>query len=115
MVYLEKTGDSQGSRPTYVPTSDPPVLTCRWEDKAQEIILPFGRVVKSSAYILSAVPVTLGSLLFLNPKGVKDLTTWKALPTYPNVPTAQQGAFEVLLCKATPDLQGDERLYEIYV
>lgn len=114
MLYWQKTGDGDDGKPVYGDPNNPEPLKVRWEDKVTEVILLDGRPVNSSAYILSSVVVIPGSLVYLG-DGKDPLTGWKTQPTWPDLPTNNQGAREVLTCKTTPDLKAQEYLYEVYV
>lgn len=114
MLTWVKTNDDPYGKPVYADPQNPVISNVRWEDKQVEILLPDGRTVRSKAYILSSVFIPPGSLLFLG-SGVDPASDWRALPTYPNLPTVTQGAREVLVCDTTPDLKAQEFLYEVYV
>jgi hypothetical protein len=114
MLYWEKTGSDTFGKPSYTPDNPMPPgpvsLACRWEDKQQEIILPDNRKVLSKGYLLLLQDLKVGSLVFLG-----TLTNWQALPTYPKVPTVNQGGREVLLVRTTPDLLERCILYQAYL
>jgi hypothetical protein len=107
LVYWAKTGSDSYGRPVY---ADPVELGCRWEDKQQEVILDDGRKVMSKAYILMTTKTVAGSLVFLG-----DLADVQALPTYPAIPTVDQGTREELLVKETPDIKARSYIYEVYL
>ncbi len=107
MLYWRKTGSDTYGKPTYV---SPAILSIRWEDKQQEIITTDGRKVLSKGYILLGTPLAVGSLVFLG-----LMTDWLAMPTYPAIPTVNQGGREVILVKTTPDIKAQSYIYEAYL
>lgn len=108
LVYWAKLDSDTYGKPTVYAT--PVELSCRWEDKQQEIITPDGRKVLSKGYLLMVDKLVVGSLVFLG-----TLTDVEALPTFPTPPTVLQGGREVLLVKTTPDLNNHSNIYENYL
>jgi hypothetical protein len=107
MVYWPKTGSDGYGKPVY---GDPVLVAVRWEDKQMEVILPDNRKVMVKARLLLASPVLAGSLVMLG-----TLEDWQALPTYPSMPTVNQGGREVILDNATPDIKAQSFVYEAYL
>lgn len=107
MIYWQKIGSDPFGKPVY---ALPVQINIRWEDKQQEIILPDGRKVLSKGYIILAQTIVVGSLVFLG-----LLTDWQAMPTYPALPTVNQGGREVLLVKTTPDIKAISYIYEVFL
>lgn len=106
-VYWEKTGSDDKGRPVY---TDPVEIACRWEDRETEKVSVGSRLVTARSYIMTVTPIKEGSLLMLG-----TIATWKAMPTYPNLPTYNQGSREVLRVDETPDLKAISTLYEVRV
>ena len=107
LVYWARIGSDGFGKPTY---DEPVEVACRWEDKQKQIITGDGRVVYCKGYILLAQPLTVSSLVFLG-----KLTDWEAMPTYPAIPTVQQGVRELLLLNTTPDIKNQGAVYEAYL
>jgi hypothetical protein len=107
LVWTRKPASSTG-KPEY--NLNPTAITCRWDSKQVNIIGRDGRVVTSNAVILTPTRVEIGSLIFLG-----TLADWRALPTYPKHPNPLQGGFEVIAVNHSPDFQGEELLYSIFV
>lgn len=107
LVYWQVADSNPQGQPTY---SAPVQLPCRWENKTKELVLPGGRKVNSSGYVLMGQSLTPGSLIFLG-----TLADVAKITTYPEQPlTNNQGAREVLIVHDTPDLNAEEHLYEVY-
>jgi hypothetical protein len=131
LTYWPKVDSGPDGKPVY---GVPVQIICRWEDKEQEIVLPDSRTIRARAYIIMAgvsgsppevsgkmvdvatgdlvnvtTPIVSGSLMLLG-----LITDWQALPTYPKVPTVNQGAREIIKVNLTPDLKNQEVLFEIY-
>lgn len=106
MRWAKRANDPNG-RPLYHPPAE---ITVRWEDKAQLVQTGGGDSVQSTAYVLTADEVHDDDLLMLG-----TLADFKALPTYPNPPTPNQGGRRVLTVKKTPDLKATEFLNEAYL
>lgn len=103
MLYWQKTGSDGFGKPIYLDPTAPITLSCRWEDKQQELLLPDGRKVRSCGYLLMADNGVVGSLVFRGSNlGASPMADWQALPNYPAIPTVTQGTREVLLVKTTP-------------
>lgn len=107
MVYWRKTGSDSSGRPMF---ADPVELKVRWEDTQEENIEAGGRVVTASTYLLLSTPVTEGSWVFRG-----TLVSWKALPTFPKVPTFGQGGREIIKVKETPDIKCKTFIYEAWL
>jgi hypothetical protein len=43
------------------------------------------------------------------------MADWRALPTYPRIPTANQGGREVFRSSGTPDFKGRDYLFECWL
>lgn len=107
LVYWAKAGSDEFGKPTF---ADPVEVACRWEDKTRMIVLPDERRVMASASILTSTELKAGGLV---KKGT--LADWKALPSYPKVPTERQGGHEIIHVDGTPDIKAVEYVYEVYV
>ena len=107
LVYWPKIDSGLGGRPEF---GDPYEIACRWEDVQKEIILPDGRIVLSKGYLLLANPVAVGGLVFLG-----KLSDWAAMPTYPAIPTVNQGVREVIKFNSTPDLKAQGFVNEAFI
>lgn len=108
IVYWEKNDDNASGKPMY---ALPINRKARWEDRFTEIILPDGRTVIAMAYILSAYSLVVGSLVW---KGT--LASWQAAAFYPNIPTVNQGGFEIIKVNTTPGIaQLPGEVYEAYL
>jgi hypothetical protein len=106
-VYWQKMGSGPDGRPVY---ADPVPVNCRWEDHQQEIVSMDGRKILSKGYILLGQFLAPGSLVMLG-----TMANFQSLPTYPRVPTINQGAREILICNTTPDIKGKPVVYECYI
>ncbi len=107
VVYWQKTGSDSHGKPTY---ANPVELKVRFEDKQQEVIMPDQRKVVSKGYYLTVNELVVGSIVYLG-----TLLTWQALPTWPRIPTMNQGGFEIALSKSITDLRGINVGFEAYV
>lgn len=107
LVYWQKTGTGASGQSTY---GQPVEVDCRWDDLQEEVQMIDGRKIISNAHVLTQTPLALGSLVM---KGT--LADWKAMPTYPRIPTKNQGAFEIFKTGGTPDLKGRPLLDEAYL
>lgn len=106
VTYFAKIGSDPNGKPVY----DVPVeIKCRLEDKVAEILMPTGRKVITKGYLLLSQPLVVGSVVYNG-----TLAEWKALPTYPAVPTVNQGGIEILKLNTTPDIKGIPVVYEAY-
>ena len=107
LVYWQRNDTGLYGQANYF---DPVEIAVRWEDIQKEIVTADGRKVMSKGYLLLASPVTVGSLVWLG-----QLTDWMALPTYPAIPTQNQGSREVMLVKSTPDLKAQGFVNEAWL
>jgi len=116
LVYWEKIADDQYGKPTF---AQPIEVNVRWEDKEQEVISPDGRKIWSKAYILLIQPLLVGSWVWLgsiNQNPLHPTDAWLTqLPTYPNLPTVNQGGREVRLLRTTPDIKNQSTIYEVFL
>jgi hypothetical protein len=110
LVWTRKA-NSAGGRPQYNtnPLSSP--RTCRWDDKRVQVNTVEGRTVTSNAMIMSTAEIPIGSWVFQG-----TMAEWRALTgTYPNVPTPNQGGYEVISTGHHPDFKGVDLLYLAFV
>ncbi len=95
VVYWAKAGQSDGyGKPSY---ADPVELKARVEDTEIEILMADGRKVMAGGYVFLVDEVEVGGLLFDGTLG-----TWQALPNYPDIPSMNQGAKEIMKVDAIP-------------
>lgn len=107
IVYWQLNGNNDRGKPVYAIPIDRKV---RWEDKLTEVLTADGRKVISSSYLLSALALVPGSLVWLG-----TIADWEASAFYPNLPVFDQGAREVLVVHRTPGLpQLPGNVYEAY-
>lgn len=107
MVYWEKTGSGNAGQSTF---KSPVEVKVRWEDRQEQVILLDGRTIVSNAHIMCSQKIVHGSVVM---KGT--LADWKKMPTYPKVPTTQQGGKEVFKTGETPDKKGRDLLFEAWL
>lgn len=94
VVYWAKLGPDGYGKPTY----DAPIeIPCRWESRQRELVLPDGRLVRTRSYFLLGTAVVVGGVLFLG-----TLEDVQSLPSYPAMPTDNQGGYEILTVSITP-------------
>lgn len=106
LVLWERTGSGVSGEALF---AQPVELDCRWDDAQQQVMVD-GRVVISSAMIMSAVRLPVGSVVRLG-----TLAEWQALSIFPKTPIKKYGGFEVMRSDHTPDLDGSELLYTAYL
>lgn len=116
LVYWAKTDKpDRFGRPQYL---QPAEFRCRWDDKAEEVMLPGDRKILSDAVILMAPAVIDGVKVAPVKEGgivmETTLTLIKRLITYPTMPTPQQGAREIMKVTHNPDRKGRKFLFTIY-
>jgi hypothetical protein len=88
----------------------PVELKCRWEDVQQEVIGPDGRTrISNSHLIIRGRMLKAGGIVM---RGL--LVDWRAMPTYPRIPTTTQGGYEVFKTSHVPDFDGSNLLYEAW-
>jgi hypothetical protein len=102
LLYWQKIGSDGFGKPVF---ADPVEVKARWEDKLTERVMSDGRIISYNAYILTNTPLVDGSLVFLG-GGKTPTLDWKALPTYPRLPTVGQGAREIVRLDQTPGPPG---------
>jgi hypothetical protein len=107
MVYWAKTGTDNFGKPLF---AQPVEVKCRWEDLHEQVLLLDGRTVQSNAHIMCGQRILNGSVLMLT-----TLVKFKQMPTYPKVPTTQQGGYEVFKSGHTPDFDGSDLLFEAWL
>lgn len=104
LVYWQRTNPGGSGAPSY---KQPVEIKCRWEERQEEVLMADGRRVISNAHVMLSEEITVGSILMEG-----RLADWRALSTYPRVPTKSQGGYEVFKSGHTPDIKGRELLYE---
>lgn len=107
LVYWEKTGSDNSGRPTF---KAPVQVTCRWEERQEQVNMLDGRIIQANGYIMTSSRIKNGSVVMLG-----TLANWKAMPTYPKIPTVSQGGFEVFKSNHTPDFDGANLLFEAWL
>jgi hypothetical protein len=113
LVRWPKIGSDPSGRPMYPPVSVLPIqLACRWEDCDREVVAPDGRKVIAKSYLLMADPLQAGDLIWFG-----TLAQWQALPTFPAIPTVNQGIREVIVTKTTPAATATDgsNVYEYWI
>jgi hypothetical protein len=107
LVWWKRIGSDSFGKPVY---GDAMELPCRWEDMEQEVISADNRRVWPKATVLLVGPVSAGDLIMLG-----TVEKWKAMPTYPALPSSSQGAREVLVVHTTPDIKALSDIYSVRV
>lgn len=107
MVLWSKIGNDPNGRPIY---ATPTEVFIRWEECFRQRVDAAGRLYHSTAMLLLAVPMKVGDLVFLG-----TLATWQAMPTYPALPTVNQGGQEIKQVDTTPDLKAQSYIYQAYI
>lgn len=107
MVYWVRTGTGSSGQAIY---GQPAERRCRWDDLVAQVQTLTKRTFMSKAEIMLDEPVVVGSLIY---KGT--IASWKALPTYPKVPTTDQGGYEVQEISSTPAKNGKPLLFTVYL
>ncbi|MFN7318862.1 MAG: hypothetical protein ACK5S6_05070 [bacterium] len=103
VVYWPLIGNNQYGEPVWGP---PQQLTCRWDDKSQQIVDPKNTLVVSRAELIIQTEVAVGGIII---KGTLDTVA------YWSDPKANLGAYEVLKVSSTPNIRNTETLYEAWV
>ncbi len=112
LLYWEKEGSDPSGLPTY---KDPVEIKVRWQEQDKELLTPDNRTVLARGYILSSEQVKPGSLLLLGGTAAGSaFDAWRALASFPGVPTVNEGGLEVLRVNRTPDFKVKGTLYEVY-
>lgn len=106
MLYWEFSHSDEHGKAVY---NDPIPLKCRWEDREEEVLTPDRRKVLAKAYILLTTEMKPLGVVF---RGTE--LQWQALPSYPGVPTVQEGGLELLTVRRTPDHRNASVIYEAY-
>lgn len=106
LVRWEKSGTGGSGQTTY---KAPVEVRCRWEDRSEEVQMLDGRRVISNAHIMAGSAFLAGDLVM---KGT--IADWKALPTYPKLPSKNQGGVEIFKAGDTPSIKGKALLFEAF-
>ena len=109
MVYWPNLGPDGNGRPTYDPNTGIEIAV-RWEDRQIEKLTPDNRLVMTKGYILTSKPLVVGSWVFLG-----TLVQWRAMPSFPSLPTSYQGGRELIVDNANPDLKNTSMIYEAFL
>jgi len=100
LVYWERTGTAKTGEPIWGPPTE---MTCRWEDRLQEIITSTNTRVMSSVEVITETRLQVGGLIKLGTM---------ATVAYWDTPKQNDGIYEVLKSSETPNLRNTESLYE---
>lgn len=113
LIWRKRTNTGSG-KPAY--ELNPAEIRVRWDALFVQVITADNRQATSNATIMSPYEMPFGSLIFLGGKEVGSaMLAWKALPTYPALPTPVQGGYEIIKSGHHPDFNGDDLLYLAYV
>lgn len=109
LLWWRRKANTPTGKPQY--EQNPHVVSCRWDQKQVEVIARDGRSVTSNAMIMSPFEIPVGSWVFQG-----TLAEWQAMTgTYPNVPTPQQGGYEIVSAGHNPGFRGEELLFTYFV
>lgn len=103
VVYWPQIGSNQYGEPIWGP---PQQMTCRWDDKVQQVLDPKNTMVMSRAELITESQLAVGGVIT---KGTIDTVA------YWSDPKANSGVYEVIKVSATPNMRNTETLYEAWV
>lgn len=83
----------------------PVEMTCRWDDKVQEIRTDDGTYVLAKSEVISEIKLEVGGIVFRGT--LNDVV-------YPDTPRDNPNVFRILKVMETPNLRYTERLYEAW-
>lgn len=110
-------GSDQYGKPQFGP---PQQLACREEIRSQELLMPSDRKIVPKSYLFMINEVFEGDLIWpgtLNTGGPALATDWQSQSYYPNIPTVNEGAKEVMKVNAIPGPTKRDigTVYEVYL
>lgn len=102
LIYWAPTDPSPFGEPQWCA---PVEMTCRWDDKLQEIQSTSGTRVVSRVEIISQEKLKVGGFVYRG--SMSDLL-------YPDSPSCNEDTYEVLKVAETPTIRYNARLYEAW-
>lgn len=114
LLYWEKEGIGGSGQSKF---KDPVEVRCRWDDVSELDVEAMGRLVEGNAFLLTAIKLKKGSIVWLSTKfeDGEALAEWRAMPTYPKVPTTLQGGYEVTRVGSNPAKDGSDLVFNARV